>query len=176
MKKIEVVDIYPLTIFKDRYGGTYSGGRWIAFNLDHVPNGALGGDFASSQFFSNTTHIFGVGDTPDNAICDLSSKLKYKLDQNEWRELFELFLDSHPELKPHIVHILRGFFNPEQGLSPAYIRQIIDQRGGPNYEYNSLALVEKIIGDNLALAATSESEAIRLWAQKIGKRKDFCNE
>lgn len=24
-------DIYPLTIIQDRYGGAYSGGRWLAF-------------------------------------------------------------------------------------------------------------------------------------------------
>ena len=26
-------NIYPVTILTDRYGGTYSGGRWLAFDL-----------------------------------------------------------------------------------------------------------------------------------------------
>ena len=27
------LDMYPITILTDRYGGTYSGGGWLAFNL-----------------------------------------------------------------------------------------------------------------------------------------------
>lgn len=28
------LELYPLTIIKDRYSGVYSGGKWLAFNLD----------------------------------------------------------------------------------------------------------------------------------------------
>ena len=28
-------EMYPLTIIKDRYNGTYSGGMYLAFNLEY---------------------------------------------------------------------------------------------------------------------------------------------
>lgn len=42
----KVYDIYPLTIICDRYSGTYSGGEYLAFNLDfdEIPQEVLGDD------------------------------------------------------------------------------------------------------------------------------------
>ena len=30
-----MAELWPVTVILTRYGGTYEGGRWAAFNLDH---------------------------------------------------------------------------------------------------------------------------------------------
>lgn len=47
--------IYPLTIVRDRYSGTYSGGSWLAYNKYPWQ---------------------GVGYSLEEAIADLSKKLE----------------------------------------------------------------------------------------------------
>lgn len=69
--------IYPVTIMKSRYGGSYSGGRWIAFNLDIIPSDAYGEDIPCSEFFNNYKD-YGKGETPDEAYKDLQKILKKK--------------------------------------------------------------------------------------------------
>lgn len=47
-------DIYPLTITKDRYTGTYSGGEWTAWNCDadEVPEEIACDDVTCCEFWS----------------------------------------------------------------------------------------------------------------------------
>lgn len=71
------VDIYPLTIVWDRYGGTYSGGEFIAWNLypSDVPEEQFFGDIECWKFWLEEAKEFsgkyGKGATPEEAIRDL---------------------------------------------------------------------------------------------------------
>ena len=69
---------YPLTIIKDRYQGTYSGGKFTAWNLKHfdVPEAIQGDDLTASVFWQYDDFIVGKGDTPEEAILDLIEKLE----------------------------------------------------------------------------------------------------
>lgn len=76
-------DIYPVTIIYDRYGGVYSGGRWVAFNLyyDDIPGAVSGDDISCHEFwseFKNRHGVAGRGDTPDEALEDLRSRRRLK--------------------------------------------------------------------------------------------------
>ena len=64
-------DIYPLVIIKDRYNGTYSGGKWTAWNLSYVPSKIDSDDIECADFFSKNTIVYGRGETPQEAIDDL---------------------------------------------------------------------------------------------------------
>ena len=71
-------EIYPLTITADRYCGTYSGGCYIAWNLDAecIPEDANGGDLECWDFWDNNTIVCGKGYTVSEALADLYLKLK----------------------------------------------------------------------------------------------------
>lgn len=64
-------DIYPLVVVLDRYNGTYSGGKWTAWNLNYVPWKIDADDTECADFFSKNTIVYGRGETPQEAIDDL---------------------------------------------------------------------------------------------------------
>lgn len=68
---------YPLTIISDRYDGTYSGGAFLAFNLEtqDVPTEPQEEDIECSMFWKNNTLPIGRGSTPEAAIKDLQVRL-----------------------------------------------------------------------------------------------------
>lgn len=70
-------EIYPLTVIKDRYRGTYSGGKYLAFNLDfnEIPEDVIGSDVPCRQFFYETDLVYGKGSTVDEAIKDLCRQI-----------------------------------------------------------------------------------------------------
>ena len=70
-------DIYPLTIVLDRYNGTYSGGKYTAWNLcpDEVPEDISLDDVSVRDFFQECNIPYGIGSTPNEAITDLATKL-----------------------------------------------------------------------------------------------------
>jgi hypothetical protein len=93
-------DIYPLTITKDRYMGTYSGGEWTAWNCDadEVPEEIACDDVTCCEFWSlardakpgkmgiyyilncddqdeTPIPMFGVGSTPEAAVEDLKRRM-----------------------------------------------------------------------------------------------------
>lgn len=71
--------IYPLTIIADRYSGTYSGGRILAWNLeaDAIPEGAQGYDGDDAlDFWENDKTPCGKGRTVSEAVLDLYVKMK----------------------------------------------------------------------------------------------------
>jgi len=71
--------IMPVTITPDRYGGTYSGGAWLAFPLDPyaVPGGPFGGDLVANGWWGDLGDVpVGRGETPDRAYDDLSRRLE----------------------------------------------------------------------------------------------------
>lgn len=74
----ELHDIYPLTIVRDRYNGTYSGGYFTAWNLYPwgIPEKVFGDDNSCWSYFRSTHDIYGRGSTPDEAVIDLKRRLK----------------------------------------------------------------------------------------------------
>tara|TARA_B100000953_G_C17844558_1_gene366235 strand:+ start:398 stop:682 length:285 start_codon:yes stop_codon:yes gene_type:complete len=84
-------DVYPLTIVMDRYSGVYSGGKYLAFNIDevNVPLGYRGDDISCADFWSKykdgklknyykESVYCGKGMTLKEATDDLVKKL------NKW--------------------------------------------------------------------------------------------
>ena len=71
-------EIYPLTIVKDRYSGTYSGGKYLAYNKHpwEIKDGDEFADDVSCMMFWDEEHPIGVGDTPQEATNHLSIKLQ----------------------------------------------------------------------------------------------------
>lgn len=74
--------VYPLTVVADRYSGTYSGGKWTAWNLYpwEVPDGTFGDDCGCFDFWQSDCeeYCIGIGNTPEEAICDLKTKMDLK--------------------------------------------------------------------------------------------------
>ncbi len=69
---------WPVTILADRYGGTYSGGAFLAFPVmyQEVPEGAMGGDIECHEFFLDADRrTYGTGRTPDEALADLKHRM-----------------------------------------------------------------------------------------------------
>lgn len=77
-----IESIYPLTITADRYCGTYSGGQFVAWNLDacDVPEDPFAGDVICMDFWDNESdrYDFGVGNTVGEAVANLYIKLRRK--------------------------------------------------------------------------------------------------
>ncbi len=71
-------EIYPLTITADRYTGVYSGGEFIAWNLDanEVPEGIYSNDCGCHEFWLTNKIVCGKGKTVSEALADLYLKLK----------------------------------------------------------------------------------------------------
>lgn len=74
-------EIYPLTIIKDRYMGSYSGGKYTAWNLhaEEVPIDINCDDVSCFSFWwtdEADKYIIGKGDTVSEALADLYIKLK----------------------------------------------------------------------------------------------------
>jgi hypothetical protein len=71
--------VQPVTITPDRYGGTYSGGAWLALPLDpsEVPDEPFGGDaFAATWWHGLGDVPVGRGDSPTAAYDDLARRLE----------------------------------------------------------------------------------------------------
>ena len=88
-------DIYPLTVIRDRYNGTYSGASYLAFNLDSnlVPSEVHDSDVPCSYFwdlidegnfvegevardYRDIVKYVGKGATIEDAVVDLYCKMK----------------------------------------------------------------------------------------------------
>jgi len=81
MKELE--DIFPVTIINDRYGGCYSKGAFLAFNLEpwDVPKGvSWGGDVDCAEFWADEApkYVIGKGNTPNEAYRDLVERIQTK--------------------------------------------------------------------------------------------------
>ena len=88
-------DIYPLTVIRDRYNGTYSGASYLAFNLDSnlVPSEVHDSDVPCSYFwdlidegnfvegkvardYRDIVKYVGKGATIEDAVVDFYRKMK----------------------------------------------------------------------------------------------------
>ena len=71
-------EMYPLTIILDRYGGTYSGGKYTAWNkyFHEIDERVDGDDVSCCEFFYKNKN-YGKGETIEEAIADLENKIKF---------------------------------------------------------------------------------------------------
>jgi len=72
------MNLYPVTIVKTRYGGTYErGGRWAAFPIDFsdVPMECISDDVTCCEWWANNGDYVGVGVDPIDALEDLENKM-----------------------------------------------------------------------------------------------------
>lgn len=67
---------YPCTISHARYGGTYEGGRWVAYPYGEIPEDAQGGDPECMAWFEEHGWSVGAGATPDEAAAHLINQLE----------------------------------------------------------------------------------------------------
>lgn len=88
----ELKDIYPLTIVADRYGGTYSGGKYLAFNSlpEDISEDIHGSDLECRDFWikseRNEKFIVGKGETVQEAYDDLKENIM-KYWKKNWRKI-----------------------------------------------------------------------------------------
>lgn len=70
-------EVWPLTIVSDRYGGAYSGGKWIAWPCDgdDVPVAPTEDDVTCHNFWYDFEGYVGKGKTPNEALESLLEKL-----------------------------------------------------------------------------------------------------
>jgi hypothetical protein len=75
--------MYPVRIYQDRYGGSYSGGAWIAIDMKRaaleisaIEEGILGSDVEVREFWFSVRDAdwIAVGPTPDSALAALEAK------------------------------------------------------------------------------------------------------
>lgn len=84
-------ELTPVVIIQTRYGGTYEGGKWAAFHCDEeqIPSYAQGSDVPCRHWWDYNSRWVGVGQTPDEALADLESKLA------GWNEFFWTALSDY---------------------------------------------------------------------------------
>lgn len=75
----KVEDIYPLTIIKDRYNGSYSRGKYLAFNVDHwdIADKIGGSDTDEMNYWDieDSSYMVGKGDTIELSVLNLLEKI-----------------------------------------------------------------------------------------------------
>ena len=69
---------YPLTIICDRYDGTYSGAKWLAFPLDYdkIPSDVDASDPEYAQFWKYYKEPVGRGVYASDAVADLIQQMR----------------------------------------------------------------------------------------------------
>lgn len=73
----EKMDIYPLTVVADRYGGTYSKAKFTAWNMKphDIPEAVFGEDGSCAIYWASNCNPVGRGNTAQEAIDDLERVL-----------------------------------------------------------------------------------------------------
>jgi hypothetical protein len=156
MKIEKYSDIYPLTIICDRYSGTYSGGEYLAFNLDfcEIPQAVLGDDTTAMEFWDyySKDYIVGKGRTVSQALLDLYMKLK------NGEQPMELN-------KEQIIKALECCASEKYICEQCPIEQKIkdDCECGEVVARNALALIKELTEENERLRAEKEAENKELF-------------
>jgi hypothetical protein len=99
-KRLE--EVYPCTVVLDRYGGTYSGAKWLAFDGNPadipMPLSVDGGSdteqmefwgvvLDDDDYMSETYNMeIGFGNTPNEAVLDLEYKVSGKQTEDDRKE------------------------------------------------------------------------------------------
>lgn len=81
---------FPVVIVQDRYGGVYSGGKWLAIaEATRMENGAYrvvrcledgpyGEDTDAMVFWSDPPSWVASGNTPEEAVAKLQNRTNFK--------------------------------------------------------------------------------------------------
>ena len=71
-------DHYPLTVINDRYNGTYSGGKYLAFprEFNEIEDEVCGSDPECMTYWAEFDDFVGKGATINEAVHDLHDKLQ----------------------------------------------------------------------------------------------------
>ena len=79
-------DIYPLKIVSDRYSGTYSRGKFTAWNMEayDVPVEISEDDDTCADFWARNEYPVGIGHTPKEAVQDLYDQLQERGRRDNW--------------------------------------------------------------------------------------------
>lgn len=87
---MNIHEIYPCTIIMDRYNGTYSGGKWTAWNMHEqdIPYEPSENDVSCAAFWDSYENgsiefkneygekvCIGLGNTPQEALEDLARRM-----------------------------------------------------------------------------------------------------
>ena len=90
MIRIIPIELYPVAIVQDRYGGGYSGGMWLAVvdcteaiagrsRIDWVLNeGPSGGDGDAAEFWCDPPSWIAAASNPDAALLAVLAKNGYE--------------------------------------------------------------------------------------------------
>ena len=72
---------YPLTIVSDRYNGSYSRGKYIAFPKEpwKINSAINGNDVECMNYWNDFAGIIGKGNTPDEAFENLKNNMMLRL-------------------------------------------------------------------------------------------------
>lgn len=73
---------YPLTIVTDRYNGTYSGAKFLAFprEFNEIEDDVCGSDPECMTYWYNFDDFVGKGATIQEAVSDLRLRLQMEYD------------------------------------------------------------------------------------------------
>lgn len=117
-RTIDCSGIYPLTIIKDRYSGTYSGGKFIAFNCypECVPEDATGDDISCAEFWQEGVEDlncdYAIGNTVEEAVANLKSAIDFE-SSHTYAKLSDECKSSVPS--PVHKYIVALYIDPEIG-------------------------------------------------------------
>lgn len=115
----------PCVIVNDRYGGSYSGGEWVAYPLLAEPEGPSGQDHEATAFWdayaTAPTYPIGVGESPDRALSDLREKAEGRLD---WKVCRRWWLEKDGDPEPYEAELAK-----DRALRPAQRRRRNRRRG-----------------------------------------------
>ena len=157
-------DIYPLTVVEDRYGGCYSKGIYLAFNLEawDVPEDVNGSDVDCICFWDDDAkeYAIGKGNTAQEAIDDLARKLQPA--ENAMNMDKYLFLDFDGVLNTgkYAKQMKREGIDPFDEFGA-----IFDPEAIANLEH-----IVELTGCKIVLSTTWRNEGImrmrELWKQR----------
>ena len=127
----EINDVYPVTIINDRYGGCYSKGAFLAFNLEpwDVPKGvSWGGDVDCAEFWADEApkYVIGKGNTPNEAYRDLVERIQTKEKelnnhQLDPKKAFENFIEGDSNKLARTVGLSIAEHPDESAYNPFFI-------------------------------------------------------
>ena len=164
MGKKEIEHIYPLTIVKDRYGGGYSKGHYLAFNLEpwDVPEDINGSDVDCICFWDDDAkeYAIGKGDTAQEAIDDLARKLQPAENANNMEKYLFLDFDGVLNTGKYARQMKREGIDPFDEFGAMFDPEAIA----------NLKHIVELTGCKIILSSTWRNEGImrmrKLWKER----------
>lgn len=164
MGKKGLKDIYPLTVVEDRYGGCYSKGIYLAFNLEawDVPEDVNGSDVDCACFWDDDAkeYAIGKGNTAQEAIDDFARKLQPVEDAINMDRYLFLDFDGVLNTGNYARHMKREGIDPFDEFGAMFDPQAIA----------NLKHIVELTGCKIVLSTTWRNEGImrmrELWKQR----------